>query len=158
MAQNTLPSRKISRIDLSIFFVILTLFISLFLRSDIIKLPNAKEELSDAKITLLIQNIPTETATTLQKDSVFTLNGSHFGTIYALRIATAKLYLPDETGVLKVAYSEKSNDVQCVLNTTGRSTQQGFYLNNTIHIAPGQKLLLAIENHEMEVLILNISI
>ncbi len=155
--QNNLPSRKVSRIDLSIFLVILALAVSLFLRSDIIQLPNAKEELKPAQITISIPNIPTETAATLQKDSIFTFDGATFGKIYSLRIATAKLYLPDETGALKVTYSGNSRDVQCVINATGRATQQGFYLNNTTHIAPGHTVLLAMENHEIEAIILNIS-
>ncbi len=159
--------RKWNWLDFCFIVFILALIATLLFRWDVIHQFRQDRSAQQAEITVCVSNIPTASAQNLKKETELWIANElpaseqdryYVGKVQKVTVTPAKIYLPDDDGVLQQVYSVTNQDVYLTLTVSGKERQDGFYLQNTRHIASGLAMSLQTDSHLFEAVILDVAV
>ncbi len=145
-------------IDLLIIFTAIALIFSTVMRyrSQSV-LP--KEEQVGVKIRFLIENLSEELVGGIAIDQKLYLTNEEMllGTLQSLDIRKAQIAVTDENGAIVIMESNHAYDVYGTLHASGVMSENGFLLDGTTYLAPGQNCAVKSKNLAVSILITDIS-
>ncbi|MBE6636595.1 MAG: DUF4330 family protein [Ruminococcaceae bacterium] len=155
MNENNKATRRIrfSVIDFLIILLVLVSLIGIAVRYQIISRLFSGATLVEAQITVVASNISAEEAAVFAKNTVFSANGSTFGTLTQVSSEKATLYLESPLGTLITYQSADHYDVTATFTAQVVRSEDGFLLGGNTYIAAGSQFVLQAENVSVTVLV-----
>ncbi len=138
-------------IDFLIVIVILGAIVGIIMRTGVVDKIVVNNRLEKAQISFIIRDISDQSESCFNKGDVF-YGKSHacvVGTLESVIPRLAEKYVADASGrLIKTTSSENRIDILGTLIGSGVFTEQGFFVDGSIYIAPGTEITFENKNIE----------
>lgn len=136
------PKRRFNVIDLLIVLVLLAVAAAAVIRAVTKSAENKRSlpELKNAEISFLIEGISVAQADYIVLGDTLRCGENLLGTVKSLDFQRAAFLSENGEGKAVAVYSDTAYDIRGVISSEGSSEENGFLLNGTVPLAPGQTL------------------
>lgn len=134
--------RRFNIIDLLIVLVLLAVIATAVIRTVTRNAENKRSlpEMKSAEISFLIEGIGVAQADYIVLGDTLRTGDDVIGTVKSFDIQRASLLSEDGEGKAVTVYSDTAYDIRGVISAEGCTEENGFLLNGTLPLAPGQTL------------------
>ncbi len=149
--------KRFNIIDVLIILGILFIVLTLIFRAQIINLFNDKGSRTECRITVIADELPTNTATMIKSGDQMTWleRDASIGTVESVSITPATVYVQGISGSYSPVVSDSLYQLTCTIVTSCLS-DNGCYIDGKYFLAKGMKMLLSTPTAQFEVTVISI--